>query len=219
QVLTRRNIEEIIRFAHKNNLVILADEVYQDNIFDENSKFYSFKKVMLDMGGEYKDQELVSFYSVSKGYMGECGLRAGYIEFMNIDQDVFKMFMKMISAKLCASALGQAALDCAVNPPKPGEPSYELWYKEKTGILKSMKERARLVKEAYGALDGIECNPVQGAMYAFAKINLPKKAIEEAKKQNVAPDFLYGMKMLEATGICTVPGSGFGQKEGTYHFR
>lgn len=42
--------------------------------------------------------------------MGECGLRAGYIEFMNIDQDVFKMFMKMISAKLCASALGQVYL-------------------------------------------------------------------------------------------------------------
>uniref|UniRef100_A0A915C977 alanine transaminase n=2 Tax=Parascaris TaxID=6254 RepID=A0A915C977_PARUN len=219
QVLTKKNIEEIIRFARKNNLVILADEVYQDNIFDESSKFYSFKKVLHDMGDEYKDQELVSFYSVSKGYMGECGLRAGYIEFMNIDQDVFKMFMKMISAKLCSSALGQAALDCAVNPPKPGEPSYELWYKEKTGILKSLKERARLVKEAYGALEGIECNPVQGAMYAFPKINLPEKAIEEAKKQNVAPDFLYGMKMIEATGICTVPGSGFGQQEGTYHFR
>jgi alanine transaminase len=25
--------------------------------------------------------------------------------------------------------------------------------------------------------------------------------------------------MLEETGIMTVPGSGFGQKEGTYHFR
>ncbi|KHN72520.1 Alanine aminotransferase 2 [Toxocara canis] len=219
QVLTRRNIEEIIRFAHKHNLVILADEVYQDNIFDEKSKFFSFKKVMLDMGGEYKDQELVSFYSVSKGYMGECGLRAGYIEFMNIDPEVYQMFNKMISAKLCASALGQAALDCAVNPPKPGEPSYDLWYKEKTGILKSMAERARMVKEAYGALEGIECNPVQGAMYAFAKINLPQKAIEEAKRRNVQPDFFYGMEMLEATGICTVPGSGFGQKEGTYHFR
>ena len=27
------------------------------------------------------------------------------------------------------------------------------------------------------------------------------------------------MKMLEETGIMTVPGSGFGQEEGTYHFR
>jgi aspartate/methionine/tyrosine aminotransferase len=25
--------------------------------------------------------------------------------------------------------------------------------------------------------------------------------------------------MLDATGICVVPGSGFGQRDGTYHFR
>jgi alanine transaminase len=27
------------------------------------------------------------------------------------------------------------------------------------------------------------------------------------------------MRLLEATGVCIVPGSGFGQKEGTLHFR
>lgn len=27
------------------------------------------------------------------------------------------------------------------------------------------------------------------------------------------------MEMVNKTGIMTVPGSGFGQKEGTYHFR
>lgn len=33
------------------------------------------------------------------------------------------------------------------------------------------------------------------------------------------PDMFYCMKLLEETGICLVPGSGFGQKDGTYHFR
>ena len=51
--------------------------------------------------------ELASFHSVSKGYMGECGLRGGYVEFANIDPDVFVMFKKMISAKLCSTVLGQ----------------------------------------------------------------------------------------------------------------
>lgn len=32
-------------------------------------------------------------------------------------------------------------------------------------------------------------------------------------------DAFYCMELLENTGICTVPGSGFGQKDGTYHFR
>lgn len=45
QVLSRQNIEEIIRFAFKERLFIFADEVYQDNIYAEGSKFYSFKKV------------------------------------------------------------------------------------------------------------------------------------------------------------------------------
>lgn len=33
QVLTRENIEEIIKFAYREKLVIFADEVYQVNIF------------------------------------------------------------------------------------------------------------------------------------------------------------------------------------------
>lgn len=36
---------------------------------------------------------------------------------------------------------------------------------------------------------------------------------------NMVPDMFYCMKLLEETGICVVPGSGFGQREGTYHFR
>lgn len=29
----------------------------------------------------------------------------------------------------------------------------------------------------------------------------------------------FCLKLLEETGICVVPGSGFGQREGTFHFR
>lgn len=36
---------------------------------------------------------------------------------------------------------------------------------------------------------------------------------------SLAPDMLYCLKLLEETGICVVPGSGFGQREETYHFR
>lgn len=45
QVLTRKNIEEMIRFAHEHRLFIFADEVYQDNVYDSKSEFISFKKV------------------------------------------------------------------------------------------------------------------------------------------------------------------------------
>jgi hypothetical protein len=48
-------------------------QVYQDNVYAEGSQFHSFKKVLTEMGPPYAtQQELASFHSVSKGYMGEC---------------------------------------------------------------------------------------------------------------------------------------------------
>lgn len=45
QVLTKENIQNIIKFAFNEKLLILADEVYQFNIYAKDSKFYPFKKV------------------------------------------------------------------------------------------------------------------------------------------------------------------------------
>lgn len=39
--------------------------------------------------------------------MGECGLRGGYVELINITPEIFVEFKKMISAKLCSTILGQ----------------------------------------------------------------------------------------------------------------
>ncbi|KAL3276695.1 hypothetical protein HHI36_012065 [Cryptolaemus montrouzieri] len=219
QVLTRDNIEQIIKFAHKENLMLLADEVYQDNIYAQGSKFHSFKKVLIEMGSPYSEMELASFMSCSKGYMGECGLRGGYAEVINMDPHVKQMYLKAISAMLCPTVLGQAVIDVVCNPPRKGEPSYEQFMKEKLGVLEELKLRAKMVEESFNSIEGFKCNPVQGAMYAFPQVKLPPKAIEAAKKEKKEPDAFYAFKLLEETGICIVPGSGFGQKAGTYHFR
>lgn len=55
-------------------------------------------------------------------------------------------------------------------------------------------------------------------MYSFPQIRLPPKAIEAAKRAGKVPDVFYCLKLLEATGISTVPGSGFGQKEGYFFY-
>ncbi|KAH8396411.1 hypothetical protein KR222_009948 [Zaprionus bogoriensis] len=245
QVLTRENIEEIIRFAYDNKLLILADEVYQANVYDKDSKFHSFKKVMHDMGGPHLNQELVSFLSVSKGYLGECGIRGGYMEVVNMCPKVKAMLTKSITASLCSTTAGQVAVSALVCPPKPGDPSYELYIKEKTAVLDALRERAELVHKTLSSFEGYTVNPVQGAMYVFPKIDIPPKAIEAARAKNMAPDVFYAFELLETTGecaqaitrrskyiiyiyilncaiftgICVVPGSGFGQLPGTHHFR
>lgn len=48
---------------------------------------------------------------------------------------------------------------------------------------------------------------------------LSPKAIEAADAAGKPQDVFYCLRLLEATGISTVPGSGFGQKPGTFHLR
>ena len=68
-------------------------------------------------------------------------------------------------------------------------------------------------------MEGVTCNDAQGAMYLFPQIRLPKRAIEAARVLKKEPDTFYCLEMLDATGVCVVPGSGFRQREGTWHFR
>ena len=106
-----------------------------------------------------------------------------------------------------------------VNPPKQGDHSYNQFVKEKNDILSSLKRRAEKLVAALNQLEGVSCQPANGAMYAFPQITLSPKAQAEAKKLGKAPDMLYCIELLENTGICVVPGSGFGQRDGTFHFR
>ena len=48
-------------------------------------------------------------------------------------------------------------------------------------------------------------------MYLFPCINLPQKAIAAAEAAKTAPDAFYCKRLLNATGIVVVPGSGFRQ--------
>ena len=76
-----------------------------------------------------------------------------------------------------------------------------------------------MLVNALHELPGIECNEAEGAMYIFAKLDLPKKYIQKAKELKKEPDTLYCLELLEHTGVCVVPGNGFGQDKNTFHFR
>jgi alanine transaminase len=82
QLLTYDDIAEIVDFCTEEGILILADEVYQENVYEDGAEFVSFKKVVADRKSSV---ELVSFHSVSKGLQGECGLRGGYMELVNLE--------------------------------------------------------------------------------------------------------------------------------------
>jgi len=206
-VLDRDNISMIIDFAKEHGLAILADEVYQENIYHPGDNFVSFAKVMVEK--DENDVSLFSFHSCSKGFLGECGQRGGYMEIRNIPKDVIAQITKLQSISLCSNLTGQVAVYCMVRPPKPGSPSYDLYIEERDGILNELKKRAIILAESLNKIPGIECHTVMGAMYAFPKVALPDNRMDDE----------YCMALLEEEGICVVPGTGFGQIPGTAHFR
>lgn len=219
QVLSEQNQRDIVEFCKNEGLVLLADEVYQENVYVPEKKFHSFKKIARSMGYGEKDVSVVSFQSVSKGYYGECGKRGGYMEVTGFSTEIREQLYKVASVNLCSNISGQILASLVMNPPKVGDESYESYSSERDGILQSLARRAKTLEDAFNSLEGVSCNKTEGAMYLFPRIELPQKAIKAAEEAKTAPDAFYCRRLLNATGIVVVPGSGFGQVPGTWHFR
>lgn len=206
-VLSPENISMVIDFAKEHGLTILADEVYQENVYDKSRRFVSFARMMAEKAE--KDVSLFSFHSCSKGFIGECGHRGGYMELRNFPADVVAQITKLQSVSLCANLPGQVMVYLMVRPPREGDPSYAGYVRERDGILAQLASRAELLAGGLNAIEGYSCQPIAGAMYAFPSVELPRGATDEE----------YCMDLLERTGVCVVPGTGFGQVPGTAHFR
>jgi aspartate/methionine/tyrosine aminotransferase len=206
-VLDHENIAMIIDFARSHDLSILTDEVYQEDVYLTDFSFYSFAKVMTEMG--VADVSLFSFHSCSKGFIGECGHRGGYMEIRNVPGEVVDQIAKLQSISLCSNLPGQVVTYCMVTPPAEGSPSRELYVSERDHIMSELRSRAAILTGGLNGIPGIHCTRIAGAMYAFPRISLPAGRTDDD----------YCLELLEATGICVVPGSGFGQKPGTHHFR
>jgi aspartate/methionine/tyrosine aminotransferase len=208
-VLEEESIREVIDFAERHNLVIIADEVYQENMY--GTEFVSFAKAL----GE-SDVPLFSLHSTSKGFYGECGHRGGYLEVRNapkvegLDAGFTEILLKQASVSLCSNTVGQLLTYLMVSPPEEGSAPYEQFVAEKQIILKDLYEKATKIKDTFQQMDGVRCFGRIGAMYLFPRLE---------KLPGGTTDFDYCMNLLEKTGVVTVNGSGFGQKEGTSHLR
>ena len=62
---------------------------------------------------------------------------------------------------------------------------------EVTSIKDSYRKKAKITTEVLNSMENVKCNEVAGAMYAFPRITVAKKAIEAAKASCpvLGPDF------------------------------
>lgn len=208
-ILAEHSIHEVIDFAEEHGLLIIADEVYQHNVY--GAEFVSFARVL----GK-REVSLFSLHSTSKGFYGECGHRGGYLEVRNVpglqgyELDFLDVLLKRASVSLCPNTVGQAMTYLMVAEPRPGTPPWDRFVVERDAVLAALHDKATLIREAFGEMRGVECFGHIGAMYLFPRLTgLPAGTT----------DFDYCMALLEETGLSTVNGSGFHQRSGTSHLR
>ena len=89
----------------------------------------------------------------------------------------------------------KVGVDLLVKPPSPNSPSYPLYLEETSTTHDNLKSRSSLMADRFNALEGMSCQPAEGAMYLFPSIEMPKRAVEEAEKR---ADVMYALDLLGA---------------------
>lgn len=206
-------LREIVAIAREFDLFIIADEIYQNLIFNGN-KTKSLAEMIEDVPG-------LSMKGISKELPWP-GSRCGWIEVYNADKDrLFAEYVRsIVNAKMvevCSTTLPQRAI------PRIFEHSaYPAYLQER------LQRYERLSKTAYDKLNsvpGIIANRTQGAFYMTAvfedgRINgtqsLPlenpqtRLLIENLTADpSMQPDKRFVYYLLGATGVCVVPLTSF----------
>ena len=190
-VLSRKVAQELVDLAQEHDLVLFSDEIYDKLIFDGEEH--------ISLASLSKDVAAVTFNGLSKVYVGP-GLRMGWGIVSGPEAvvgDYYRAIQKLTRARLCAPHPVMAAIPAALDGNNPHLPD----------VMAPLKRRRDLTVEMLSGIPGISCVKPQGAFYAF-----PKLEIE-------GTDSDWCARLIREKGVVTVPGSGFGQKPGTKHFR
>ncbi len=184
-------LKELVDFAVEHNLVIFADEIYDKLLFD-NAKLTSIASIN-------HDASVITFGGLSKNYMVP-GFRIGWgivSGQKEILADYIEAINKMLRARLSANHPEQYGIPVALD----GTNEHLVLAMEK------LTRRRNMTVEMLNAIDGITCIKPEGAFYAFPQVDIKND------------DNHFISELIKETGVIVVPGSGFGQKPGTKHFR
>lgn len=177
----RDELETIVRFAKKHDLIILADEVYREFYFVERPfvSFYEFLEIR---------PQLVLLDSASKKY-AVCGARIGTASTHN--KALQQSFAKLCQMRLGVSASEQQAVAALGNV----DPRYH------EGVREIYRTRRQVMLDAFSKMEGIRYSQPEGAFYSLVK--LPVKNAE-AFVQWMLTDF-----DCEGETVLLTPAGGF----------
>ncbi len=212
-VWPERILREMIDIAREYDLFIIADEIYQNLVYNGQST-----KPISDLIGEVP---AICMKGISKELPWP-GSRCGWIEVYNADKDqVFRRYIQSVvdskMVEVCSTTLPQKAIPAILSHPK---------YSEYLEERKSRYERhSNTAYKILKVLPGVKVNRTNGAFYmsvAFKEGVLTSHQslpIENPEVRDlvenlvsaggVSPDKRFVYYLLAATGICVVPLSSF----------
>lgn len=189
-VYSQETLQAIINLALEHNLIIFADEIYDKLIFDG--------KEHVSIASLNDEVPVVTFSGMSKNYLVP-GWRIGWgIISGNKEktQEFRDALNKLLRARLCANHPMQYAIPEALD----GDQAHL------KALVNKLQRRRDITMEKLATIPGVSLVKPEGAFYAFASID-------------VDDDMKFSAELIKETGVVIVPGSGFGQKPGTHHFR
>lgn len=189
-------LEEIVKIARENDLLIFSDEIYDRLVIDDLEH--------ISIASLASDLCVITFNGLSKSHMiaglrigwmcisGNKSKARGYIDGLNL----------LSSMRLCSNVPAQYAVAEALNDTesvkellKPGGRIYE---------------QREYIYNALNSIDGISVVKPKAAFYIFPKI--------DTKKFNIMSDEKFALDFLRKEKILIVQGSGFNWKRPD-HFR
>jgi len=186
-VCDKETLIQILELAKENNLVVLADEIYDKLVFEKEHT------PLASIAG---DIPVISFNGLSKSYLVP-GWRIGWMIFHN-PNDIMTCYTdairKLVRARLCANHPLQYAIRPALLGPQDHLDDF----------LNKLRTRGAFTEKRINEIPGLKCNPISGAFYAFPTIDLDKFDLKTDKE--------FVISLLEEEQVLCVHGSGFGRE-------
>ncbi len=195
-VYDRDTLQQIAALVEKHEIVLLADEIYDQMVYDD-AEFVPLATLV-------NSSVCLTFSGLSKIYRA-CGYRVGWCVFSG-DLDAAEPFihgMELLAAlRLCANVPGQWAVQTALGGVQ--------------SIGDLVETGGRLYQSRQAVIDRVAASPYlsmqkpMGAMYAFIKLHerLAEKLDDRA----------FALELLERKHVLVAPGSSFNTAY-TDHFR
>lgn len=189
-------LEEIVKIAKENNLLIFADEIY-DRLVMDGKKHISIASID-------KELPVITFNGLSKSHL-VAGFRAGWMSISG-DKKRMKSYIEGIDQlaemRLCSNIPAQMMIETAIS---------DINFSESfMGKDKRIHKQREFIYEAINNIDGLSSTYPSAAFYLFVKMDV--------EKFNIKSDEKMALDLLKEKHILVTHGSGFNWKKPD-HFR